>query len=199
MTIYQIKKPYSKYFQKSRTFLLPILGLRKAAVYAPLQSYLMWDGMHTLEDERLILTFQHYKEKTWDEYLLNTLMANQMFDEYHELESDVIAISFDLNCISADYRLVLEGKYGQLSKLLKAKIRDYYGYNSAEWAYIETFLYPSRYVGTYSKLLAVDEEHIKFTGQLCDLPNLDQETLKLKPNGKINDARPIELEQIKDI
>jgi hypothetical protein len=171
------------------------LGLKREAIYVPVQTYLQWEDKYTIQDQKLILTYQNKKDASWDSFLLNSLMSNQMFDEYYVLSDEMIAVSFDMNCIAADYLLACEGKYGKLSKFVKGKIRDYYGYNSPEWAYMETFLYPSRYVATYSRLLAVDEEHIKFTGELCDPPNLDQETLKLKPNAKINDVVPVNLEQ----
>jgi hypothetical protein len=32
--------------------------------------------------------------------------------------------------------------------------------------------------------LAVDEEHLKFTGQLCNIPDLEKEKLNIKTNGK---------------
>ena len=122
-----------------------------------------------------------------------------MFNEYYDIDAETIAVSFDLYSISEDYQYVIDGKYSKLSKQTKSKIREYYGYNSPEWAYMESFLFPERYIPTYSKILDVDEEHIRFTGELCDLPNLNKETLKLKPYAKINDVDQINMESGEDL
>lgn len=197
---FKLKDVYSKYFQKSRSFLFPILGLKKSAPYMPLHVYLTWEGMYGLDDKMLLVSYKKVNDLNWEKYLVETLMANQMFNDYHETDNpNIIIVSFDLKIISEDYERVLEGKYSQISKLLKKKIRDFYAYNSPEWAYMESFLFPEDYFGMYSKLLNVEEEHILHTGQLCDLPNLELETLKLKPYAKINDVDQINMESRENI
>jgi hypothetical protein len=196
---YVVKQVYKRYFQKSKSFLLPILGLKKDFKYAPIQSYMQWAGIYKLSDCNLILTYEKSDEPSWNKYLLNTIMANRMFNEYYDIDAETIAVSFDLYSISEDYQYVIDGKYSKLSKQTKSKIREYYGYNSPEWAYMESFLFPERYIPTYSKILDVDEEHIRFTGELCDLPNLNKETLKLKPYAKINDVDQINMESGEDL
>lgn len=196
---YVVKQVYKRYFQKSKSFLLPILGLKKDFKYAPIQSYMQWAGIYKLSDCNLILTYEKSDEPSWNKYLLNTIMANRMFNEYYDIDDETIAVSFDLYSISEDYQYVIDGKYSKLSKQTKSKIREYYGYNSPEWAYMESFLFPERYIPTYSKILDVEEEHIRFTGELCDLPNLNKETLKLKPYAKINDVDQINMESGEDL
>jgi len=197
---YQLKSVYSKYFQKSRSFLYPILGFKKVAQYIPLQVNLAWEGMFSLDDKMLLVSYKKFKDLQWEKYLVETLMANQMFNDFHETEDpNVIVVSFDLKIISEDYDKVLQGKYSEIGKLLKKKIRDFYTYNSPEWAYMESFLFPHDYYGMYGKLLNVEQEHILHTGQLCDLPDLDKETLKIKPYAKINDVDQINMESREDL
>ena len=196
---YVVKQVYKRYFQKSKSFLLPILGLKKDFKYAPIQSYMQWAGIYKLSDCNLILTYEKSDEPSWNKYLLNTIMANRMFNEYYDIDDETIAVSFDLYSISEDYQYVIDGKYSKLSKQTKSKIREYYGYNSPEWAYMESFLFPERYIPTYSKILDVEEEHIRFTGELCDLPDLDKETLKLKLYAEINDVDKINMESRENI
>jgi hypothetical protein len=160
---------------------------------------MQWEGVYKLTDHNLILTYYERDEPQWDKYLLNTIMANRMFNEYYRIDDEILAVSFDLHSISEDFDHVIEGRYSKLSRVLKSKIREFYGYNSPEWAYMESFLFPDRYIPTYSKILDVEEEHIRFTGELCDPPNLDKETLKLKPYAKINDVDQINMESREDI
>jgi hypothetical protein len=197
---YVIKKLYSKYFQKSRSFLFPILGLKKNAKFIPIQCYMAWENVYSTEDRKLILIYEKENTVEWKNYIARTVMSNQLFECYIETEvEDEVALVFDLHCIEKDYVNVLEGKYSKLDKLSKKRIREYYGYASAEYAYIESFLYPDKYVKTYSQLLDVEEEHIRFTGELCDLPNLNLETLKIKPYAKVNDVDKINMESRENI
>ena len=197
---YQLKKLYPRYFQKSRSFLAPVLGLKKASKFPFEQCYMQWEGKYTVKDQRIILTFDNpHDDPSWQEYQLESLVHNPMFDEIHDIGDGMVAMSFDLHCIEEDYMKVLEGKYGKLSLLVKNKIRDFYGYSSAEWVYMESFLFPDKYIRLYSEMLAVDEEHIRFTGELCDLPDLEKETLKTRKHAKINDAYPLLLEQREDL
>jgi len=194
-----IKELYKRYFQKSRSFLFPVLGIKKAAPFVPLQTYLTWDDQYSLKDRNLIATYKKVEGRAWDTFMVETLLGNEMFNEYYETEEeDVIAVCFDLNFIEADYVNFLEGKYSALSKILKRKIRDFHGYDTPEWAYMETYLFPDKYITVYSKLLAVDEEHLKFTGQLCNIPDLEKEKLNIKTNGKINDVDQINMEHRKN-
>lgn len=195
----ELKKLYSKYFQKSRSFLLPALNIKKDTKYPSIQSYMQWEGVYTLSNHNLILTYYKRNDPQWDKYFLSTIMANRMFNEYYSIDDEIIAVSFDLHSISEDFEHVIHGRYSMLSKQLKTKIRDFYGYNSPEWAYMESFLFPDRYIPIYGKILDVEEEHIRFTGELCDPPNLDKETLKLKPYAKINDVDKINMESRENI
>ncbi len=195
----ELKKLYSSYFQKSRSFLLPVLDIKKDARYPSIQSYMQWENVYELSDHNLILTYYERDDPQWDKYLLNTIMTNRMFNEYYQVDEEILAVSFDLHSISDDFEYVLEGKYSKLTKSTKSKIRDFYGYSSPEWAYMESFLFPDKYIPTYSKILDVEEEHIRFTGELCDKPNLEKETLKLKPYAKINDVDQINMESREDI
>jgi hypothetical protein len=194
-----IKKLYARYFQKSRSFLLPILGIKKDTAYPCINSYLCWTGIYSLSDYKLILTYDKADDDKWNKYLLNILMSNPMFDEYHESDDDHIVISFDLHSVKDDYEHVIFGRYSKLSKLTKGKIRTYYGYETPEYAYLESFLYPEKFIGVYSKLLDVDPVHILHTGELCDKPDMEKETLKIKLYVKLNDVDKINVEPKQNI
>lgn len=194
-----LKKLYGKYFQKSKSFLYPILGMTKDAIYPPLQSYLAWEDKHVVTDHKLILSYYQREEKAWDSFLLNTIMKNKFFFEYHDVNDEILVVSFDLSLVSEDYQKIVFGKYSKLSKVLKGKIREFYGYSSPEWAYMESFLFPERYIPVYSKLLDVDEKHIRHTGELCDKPNLDLETFKLKDHATKHDDDSHEVESKQNV
>lgn len=198
---YVIKQIYNKYFQKSKCFLFPVLGIKKESEYIPIQSFLTWKNVYTLNDYNLILTYENSKSIKWHKYIINIIMNNRMFNEFFEINENIVAISFDLHAIQDDYDKIIKGKYSQISKQSKIKIRNYFGYNSPEWAYMESFLFPEKYIKIYSKILNVDEIHIRHTGELCDLPDFNKETLKIKikTHAKLNDVDQINMESRKNI
>jgi hypothetical protein len=71
------------------------------------------------------------------------------------------------------------GRYSKLSNVLKRAIKNYYGENSSEYKYIESYLFPDRYFENYAKLLDVEASVLKKVGELCDPCDLDKEKLKI--------------------
>lgn len=191
---------YKKYFQKSKSFLFPILEIKKDSEYRPSQTYLSWDDRYDHSDCRLIVVYEKGEGIKWKSFLANSIVNNQFFDSYFVVDEFSVAVVFDLSCIKEDFMNVLNGKYSKLSKRLKTQIRKYFGYSSPEWAYMESYLFPSRYIKLYSDLLDVYEENIRVTGELCDLPDLTKETLKLKiQDGKNNVVDKFNMEYGKNI
>ena len=86
---------------------------------------------------------------------------------------------FDLEIYQADFFNFLLGKYSKISSHLKKAIKNYYGENSAEYKFIETYLYPDKYFETYAKLLNVKTDILNNVGELCDPCDLEKEILKI--------------------
>jgi hypothetical protein len=86
---------------------------------------------------------------------------------------------FDLEIYQADWFNFILGKYSKLSAHLKRAIKTYYGEKSAEYKYIETYLYPEKYFETYAKLLNINVDILIKGGELCNPSDLEKETLKI--------------------
>jgi hypothetical protein len=71
------------------------------------------------------------------------------------------------------------GRYSQFSPVLKRAIKLYYGEKTAEYKYIETYLYPEKFFDHYAKLLDVDVETLKNLGELCNAFDQEKETLEI--------------------
>ena len=54
-----ITKAYSKYFQKSKAFLFPLLGLPKFALTFEIETYLVLDNIVSLEDVNIVCKIKH--------------------------------------------------------------------------------------------------------------------------------------------
>jgi hypothetical protein len=106
------------------------------------------------------------------------LLSNHLFVEKIPVK-DYNLYVFDLEIYQADYFNFLLGKYSRLSAHLKRAIKNFYGEKSAEYKYIETYLHPEKYFEVYAKLLDIDVETLKASGELCDPCDLNKETLKI--------------------
>lgn len=173
-----IDKLYGKYFQKSRSFLYPALGIKKGSYITPSGTYISLAGRVEPEDVKLICTFRDDQSEGFKSFENQMLLTNPLFVEKIRIK-DFNLYVFDLEIYQADYFNFLMGKYSKLSAHLKKAIKSYYGENSAEYKFIETYLYPEKYFDTYAKLLNIDVSLLKKVGELCDPCDLDKEILKI--------------------
>lgn len=173
-----IDKLYGKYFQKSRSFLFPALGIKKQSHITPSGTYLAIDNKISVEDFKLICTYRDDGSlgfKTFEEAML---IGNPLFVEKFKVDGFSIYV-FDLEIYAQDYINFLLGKYSKLSNQLKKAIRLYYGENSAEYKYIDSYLHPDKYFEVYAKLLGVSINTLKKIGELCNPADINKETLKI--------------------
>jgi hypothetical protein len=173
-----IDKLYGKYFQKSRSFLYPALGIKRTSSTMPSGTYVSLTGKIEPEDIKLICTFQQTDSEEFKLFEEQMLLSNPLFVEKIPVK-DYNLYVFDLEIYQADYFNFLLGKYSRLSAHLKRAIKNYYGEKSAEYKYIETYLHPEKYFEVYAKLLDIDVETLKASGELCDPCDLNKETLKI--------------------
>lgn len=173
-----ITEIYREYFQKSYTFLYPLLGIKKKFP-KPEHTYMFWPD---ISDEPCKLFCIYKKEKTdlWRKFERDFLITHKMLDHCIPIDDENILYVFDLNCFSADYKKLLDGKYSQFSTEARKLITDYYGVHTPEWVYIESFMFPQKYFKKYAELLDVDVEFLKSVGELCPKYDKEKETCSLQ-------------------
>lgn len=173
-----IDKIYSKYFQKSRSFLYPALGIKRTSSNLPSGTYISFENKVNLEDVKLICTFKDDKSESFKTFEELMLISNPLFVEKIQIKDYNIYI-FDLEIYQNDYFNFILGKYSKLSNVLKKAIKSYYGENSAEYKFIESYLFPEKYFEVYAKLLDINVETLVNLGELCDPCDIEKETLKI--------------------
>lgn len=184
-----ISKLYNRYFQKSKSFLYPILNFKRKMPFPPRKTYIAWSGVYKIEDNKLIVTFDmNLDTKQWENFRNDILMEHPMFyelvkttEEYLNREGlnckrQVEVLVYDLSELNDDFKHFVSGKYSEISSETKSKIRTYYAYDSPEWAYMESFLFPEKYFKQYARLLNVEESLLIEVGELCEPPNFEKET-----------------------
>lgn len=173
-----IKSLYGKYFQKSRSFLYPALGIKKSNKFTPLNTYLAVKGAIGAEDSKLICTFKKDDSKDFELFEINMLLENPLFLKKIELE-EILLYVFDFQIYQNDWFNFILGKYSRLSNVLKRAIKNYYGPNSVEYEYMDSYLHPEEYFSLYSNLLDVEATSLKQIGELCDACDVEKETLEV--------------------
>jgi hypothetical protein len=174
-----IESLYGKYFQKSRSFLYPALGIKKSSSTHPTGTYLSLEGRIGPEDMKLICSYNNCETDGFKAFENKMLLTNPLFEQVIQVQDYKLYV-FDYQTYKDDWFNFLLGKYSKLSTVLKRAIKVYYGENSSEYKYMDSYLYPEKYHSLYAKILDVDIKTIKSSGgELCDSCNIDKETLKI--------------------
>jgi len=170
---------YKKYFQKSKVFLYPLLGIKRGVSVIPVETYFGWDGYYNSEDMKLICV---YDIRTDDEYILfekNILLKHNRLCDYIKVNSQAI-LTFDFSDMENDWFHLINGRYSKISLELKQKILGFFDKYSGNYAYIHSYLIPEKYFNNYAELLDVEPEMLIKVGELCSKPDTAKETLVIE-------------------
>jgi hypothetical protein len=130
------------------------------------------------EDMKLICTFKEDKTEGFKSFEEQMLLSNPLFSSIVHVE-DYNMYLFDFSGYQNDWFNFIMGKYSKFSTPLKKAIKLYYGDNSSEYKYMDSYLHPEKYFEVYAKLLEVDAHILREVGELCDSCDMDKETLKI--------------------
>ena len=177
---------YKAYFQKSRAFIYPLTNMLKTAQFTPDCTYLTWKGKYEAHDIRLMAKYSLGDDiEKWNIFHNTVLNISPFYEAcyYCEDENSVIIV-FDMRARGDAFKSVISGKYSKITPEMRSLILLYYGYNTSEWAYIETFLQPAKFSKLYAKLLDCSEEDLVLIGELCNAPDMDKEHLVMSVKNK---------------
>lgn len=187
--IKQIKDIYPGYFQKSKIFLYPLIVEKRDSANMPLETYLAWNEHGIgLQDGKLICEFLNLKTEEFRNFQNEQLFTSPYFTDLVEIDDKIIYI-FDLKLIEEDFDHVIRGKYSKLSDESKLRIKEHFGAETANYAFIHSYLYPEQHIDRYASFLTTENKDIpELTkiltdlGELCSKPDYRKELLKLKKN-----------------
>jgi hypothetical protein len=175
---------YRKYFQKSKIFMYPLLDIKRGSLIIPTESYISWKNKYTSEDAKLICVYHNSSLPQYIEFENKVLIKHTRLYDYIQIDSTTSIFIFDFSDLKDDWYHFINGRYSKISKERKRKILSYFNDNSANYVYIESYLFPEKYRQDYADLLAVDIELLeKYGGELCDKPDMSKEELLIEvPN-----------------
>ena len=168
---------YTEYFQKSKVFLYPLLGIKKGVRFVPVQTYISWGDSYTEYRNKLICLYTLDKDNI-DEFEIFSdvyLESSDHFAAKNRIDMYNFIYVFDLKEFKTDYTKFLKGKYSKFRKKTKDKIMKFFGEHSSTSEYIESYLFPEYYWEDYAEFLAIKETDLQKVGELCSKPDLDKE------------------------
>lgn len=171
-----INELYKKYFQKSKIFMYPLLGIECGNV-VPEEVYCSMDDKCTYHDRKLVLVYDPKMDLKYETFKEERLVNhNLLLERFEDINGNEIFI-FDMTTFASDWDLFIAGKYSQMSIEVRNQIIDFFVKNSANYIYVHSFLFPENWFKRYAEILDVPESLLKEVGELCDVPNLEKEEL----------------------
>ena len=192
---------YSKYFQKSKVFIYPLLGIKRGLSVAPKETYVAWEGHYKPEDMKLICVYDYREDEEYKKIEKHILLEHNRLSDYIKVKAEVI-ITFDFSDLDHDWFHFINGRYSEIETKVKQKILGFFDTHGGNYAYMHSYLIPEKYYDNYAELLSVDVETVHEVGELCDKPNINNETLILdiadlndiQENNLLNLSKPIKKE-----
>lgn len=170
---------YTKYFQKSRVFLYPILQIPKGSVAAPIETYVAWEGTIKQEERKFICV---YKDRTDLEYKVfekNKLLKHPLLHSTEIVDGNRLMV-FNFERYSKDWDNFLLGKYSKFEHVVKSRISNWHGNHTTNSVYVDSYIYPNKYFHMYARFLGQDVSVLEKVGELCDKPDMEKECLTTK-------------------
>ncbi len=187
----EVKSLYRGYFQKSKIFMYPALGIKAGNSIIPVETYISCPD-HGIKprDRRLICLYHEREDGEYKEFERVKLKGNKLFDRMIKIDEELpkVAYVFDFSCYTDDWGHFLNGRYSKMGLELKRKTKDFFKTSEGnQYVYIESFLHPEKYYALYAELLNVTMDVLRDAGELCSPPDFDKETMKPQVN-KVNNA-----------
>lgn len=171
---------YTKYFQKSKIFLYPLLNIRRGVDFVPVETFLTWEENYKVKDKKFMCLYEQEETDEWKTFEAKYLLSNILFYDYILLDKDVHLYIYDFSDLGADYTKVARGKYSEISERNKEIIMNFFGEKGAIAQYVEEFLYPEYYHQQYADELDVNVDSLQSVYELCDKPDMEKENLIFK-------------------
>ena len=175
-----VKSIYSKYFQKSKVFLYPLLGFKRGIKIVPSETYLAWYPFYKTEDMKLVCLYHPNKSNEYEKYEKNVLLKHNRLHDIQLIDQHNKVFIFDFIDLKDTWTHLVKGQYSKIDGKYKGQIKSFFDVTSANYIYMNSYLHPETFFNDYADLLDVDIEILKSVGELCNKPDLEKETLTMK-------------------
>lgn len=175
-----VKSIYSKYFQKSKVFLYPLLGLKRGLKTVPSETYLAWNDVIKTEDMKLVCLYHPNKSNEYEKHEKKVLLKHNRLSDVQSIDEHNKLFIFDFTDLKDNWTHIVKGQYSKIDNTIKGDICSFFDNTTANFVYIRSYLYPNKYFDDYAECLNVDKSILELVGELCNKPDLEKETLIMK-------------------
>ena len=172
-----------KYFQKSKVFIYPLLGIPRGNHIVPTATFLQWEDRYSISDRCLLVLYELDYSSTslsFEEFLI----SNPLFSTAHPLPSDKdedeekrrVLYVFDISKYAKDYDHFVNGSYSKISKEVKDSISQFFSNNEDNRRLVLNYLYPKP--GNIEKLARLLNVSSVLITETCESPDIERETLR---------------------
>jgi hypothetical protein len=117
-----------EYYQKSTVFLFPLLGIKRKAMFSPINTYLYCNCIdESIVDYKLLVLYKFEEKKMFEDFEKEHILSNELFETCYLTEDGVLYV-FNMSVLSEIVDNFLNGEYSKYSKSAKDKILIYYGW-----------------------------------------------------------------------
>ena len=169
---------YTDYFQKSKVFMYPLLGLKKGLTYVPRQTYIAWEDVYSTEDTMFVCLYRTPMSVKFRKFLDIYIESNKYYHETIELTDNKHLVVYDFSKLKFDYDNFISGKYSNISIDSKISILDYFNDDQKVSEYIHSFLSPQDSHDEYAEFFGISKDQIEDVHEICTPPDLIKETLE---------------------
>lgn len=163
-------------FQKSYSFLYPLIGFRKNDEIKPHNTYLYWsESDYSIEDYNLLVYYKTDFNKEFKKFEKEFILTKDNIVGCFIVEGGILYI-FDLISYANEVSEFLEGNYSKYGDKEKRKVMAYYGDIDCKTVkpgrVIHMALWPELYYSVVSEELGVPEKDLS---ELMDKYNIKDE------------------------
>ena len=117
---------YLEYFQKSKVFLYPLLQIKKGITHVPIQTYVAWDNVYSVNDHKFFCEYKTKKTKVFNKFAADNLINNPLFEEAIELNESTQLYIYDFSSFKTDIKRFINDKYAETLGVSIKSIEDVY-------------------------------------------------------------------------
>ena len=111
-----IKSIYTKYFQKSKVFLYPLLGFKRGIKVVPSETYLAWDPYYIPEDMKLVCLYHPKEKDDYKDYEEKVLLKHTRLIDIKEIDDNNKIFVFDFSDLEDNWHHVINGNYSKINE-----------------------------------------------------------------------------------
>ena len=171
---------YTRYFQKSKVFLYPLLGIKKGYKHVQKNTYVIWDQFFDKNDYRLMAVYDNDNSVDYKVFVDTVLQPLPASHAKFKISESKDLFLFDMARHKHDFDCFYDGRFSQMTVEAKRRIKNYFGSVGRISKYISSFLDPEEFHDDYAEAFNVSHELIQDVYEVCSKPDIDKETFREK-------------------